>query len=120
MAATDHPLKRLVTMAAPDFAAWILGQPILAATSLQGELTATPDPIDADLLFFVTLEHGQQVILHVEFQGPGTARPMPLRMLEYITRLTLTYRDMVIYSVVLYLGGAGANDTGQHLSLIHI
>jgi predicted transposase YdaD len=67
-------------------------------------------------VFFVTLEDGREVILHSEFQGPGSKKPMPLRMLEYGTRLTLTYRDIPIRSVVIYLGGAGARDTGQHIS----
>ncbi len=40
---------------------------------------------------------------------------MPLRFLEYDTRLILAYRQMVIHSIVLYLGGAGAQDTGQHV-----
>jgi hypothetical protein len=35
-------------------------------------------------------------------------------MLDYGTRLSLAYRDIPIHSVVLYLGGAGARDTGQH------
>ncbi|MFP4441355.1 MAG: hypothetical protein ACLFVO_29335 [Chloroflexaceae bacterium] len=48
MAETDHPLKRLMVLAAVDFAAWLLGQPVHSVTTRQGELTAIPDPIDTD------------------------------------------------------------------------
>jgi predicted transposase YdaD len=114
MADTDHPLKRLIALAAADFAVWLLDQPVQQVTTRQGELTAVPDPIDTDQVLFVTLDDGREVILHVEFQGPGSDKPMPLRMLDYSTRLSLAYRDIPIHSVVLYLGGAGARDTGQH------
>ncbi len=76
---------------------------------------AIPDPIDTDQVLFVTLDDGRELILHIEFQAPGSHKPMPLRLLEYQTRMTLTYRDIVIHSVVIYLGGAGAQDTGQHV-----
>jgi predicted transposase YdaD len=115
MAETDHPLKRLMTLAAIDFAAWLLGQPVRSVTTRQGKLTAIPDPIDTDQVFFVTLADGREVILHIEFQGPGSDKPMSLRLLEYGTRLALTYRDIPMRSVVLYLGGAGARDTGEHV-----
>ncbi|NJO84358.1 MAG: DUF4351 domain-containing protein [Blastochloris sp.] len=114
MADTDHPLKRLIALAAADFAVWLLDLPVQQVTTRQGELTAVPDPIDTDQVLFVTLEDGREILLHLEFQGPGSDKPMPLRMLDYSTRLSLTYRDIPIHSVVLYLGGAGARDTGQH------
>jgi hypothetical protein len=36
MAETDHPLKRLMTLAAVDFAAWLLGQPVRSVTTRPG------------------------------------------------------------------------------------
>ncbi|WP_124682040.1 DUF4351 domain-containing protein [Candidatus Viridilinea mediisalina] len=111
---TNHPLKRLVTMAADDVAAWLLGVPVLRVTTRPGTLPPPPDELDSDLVFFVTLNTGREVILHLEFQGPGSRRSMPLRMLDYQTRLTTTYRNMPVYSVVWYVGGAGARDTGAH------
>ncbi|MFV9507915.1 MAG: hypothetical protein AB4911_25485 [Oscillochloridaceae bacterium umkhey_bin13] len=86
----------------------MLEQPVLAVTTRQGELTAHPDPLDSDLVLFVTLDDGHEVILHLEFQGPGSKKPMPLRMLDYQTRLAMIYRDLPITSVVWYLGEAGA------------
>jgi predicted transposase YdaD len=101
MADTDHPLKRLIALAAMDFAIWLLGQPVRSVTTRQGELTAVPDPIDTDQVLFVTLEDGREVLLHIELQGPGSDKPMPLRMLDYGTRLSLAYRDIPIHSVVV-------------------
>lgn len=107
-------LKRFVTLAAADVAAWLLDQPIRSVTTRQGELTAPPEPLDSDMVLFVTLDDGQEVILHLEFQGPGTKTPMHLRMLDYQTRLALAYRDVPTLSVVWYVGGAGARDEGNH------
>ena len=36
MVETDHPLKRLMTLAAADFAAWLLGQPGRSVTTRLG------------------------------------------------------------------------------------
>ncbi|NJK78563.1 MAG: hypothetical protein HC876_16060 [Chloroflexaceae bacterium] len=80
-------------------------------TTRQGELTAVPDPIDINQVLLVTLIDGREVILHIKFRGPGGNIPMPLRMLNYSTRLALTYRTIPTLSVVLYLGGAGAQAT---------
>lgn len=107
-------MKRFVAIAATDVAAWLLDQPVRAVTTRQGELTAQPDPLDSDLVLFVTLDDGQEVILHLEFQGPGTKKPMHLRMLDYQTRLALAYREVPTTSVVWYVGGAGARDEGAH------
>ena len=110
--ATDHPLKRLVALAPEDFAAWLLGQDVHHVTLRQGELTA--EPIDADLVMDVTLWNDQALILHLEFQGPGSHRPMPLRVLDDQTRFALTAREVPVHSVVISLAGAGATDTGVH------
>ena len=107
MAETDHPLKRLLALAAADFATWLLNQPVRRVTTRPGELTAIPDPIDTDQVLFVTLDDGRELILHIEFQGLGSHKPVPLRLLEYNTRMILTYRDLPMYRVVIYLGGAG-------------
>ncbi|PDV99910.1 hypothetical protein [Candidatus Chloroploca asiatica] len=87
MAATDHPLKRVVALAGLDLAAWVLGQAVEAVEAGQGALLAEPEILDTDLVLRVTLATGEEVILHVEFQGPGSKRPMPLRVLEYQARL---------------------------------
>ncbi len=116
MGETDHPLKRLVLDNKEDFAAWLLGDDvqIVQVTSVGGELTADPDPIDTDLLLLVTLKDGTQILLHIEFQAPGSRKPMPLRMLDYLSRIVQAYRGIRIESVVIYLARAGRNDTGRH------
>ncbi len=116
MGETDHPLKRLVLDNKEDFAAWLLGDDvqIMQVTSVGGELTADPDPIDTDLLLLVTLKDGTQLLLHIEFQAPGSRKPMPLRMLDYLSRIVQGYRGIRIESVVIYLARAGRNDTGRH------
>ena len=41
MAATDHPLKRLVSACITEFASWLLSAPVRAARPLNVELPAT-------------------------------------------------------------------------------
>jgi len=113
MAATDNPLKRLVTTFIEDFAEWVLGTQVAGVTSRNIELYA--DTIRSDQIFLVKLIDKRTVILHLEFQGRRTDKPMSLRELDYLSRLTQTYRDMELYSVVFYVGhGAGRHDTGSY------
>lgn len=114
MAATDPTLKRIVRMSPRAVAEWLLGEPVLAASPRTGELVAPSTTIDTDLVLTVTLRDGRHTLLHIEFQGPGTSRPMPWRMLDYDVRIVLDDPTMPLVSVVIYLGGAGANDTGKH------
>jgi predicted transposase YdaD len=112
MAATDHPLKRLVSMFIGDFAAWLLHSPVRQARPLNVELPA--DLLATDQVFRVTLADGRELVLHIEFQGHRSHPPMPWRMLEYMSRLAVTYR-LPSWSVVFYVGtGAGVGDTGRH------
>ncbi len=104
MAEMDPLLKRLVALATVDFVAWLLSQPVRHVTTRPGELTASPDLIDTDQVLFVTFDDGREIVLHIEFQGPGSHKPVPLRLLEYNTRLILAYCQMVIHSIVLYRG----------------
>jgi predicted transposase YdaD len=67
MAATDHPLKRLVSLFIHDFAAWLLHSPVRAARPLNVELPA--NTIATDQVFRVTLADGRDLVLHIEFQG---------------------------------------------------
>jgi hypothetical protein len=112
MAATDHPLKRLVSLFIDDFAAWLLNSPVRGARPLNVELPA--DIFTTDQVFRVTLADGHDLVLHIEFQGRRSHPPMPWRMLEYMSRLAVTYR-LPLWSVVFYVGaGAGVDDTGHH------
>ncbi len=112
MAETDSPLKRLVSTFITDFATWLLQANVRQARSLNVELPATT--LSADQVFHITLDSGQRLVLHIEFQGRRSRPPMSWRMLEYMTRLASTHR-LPLHSVVLYVGGgAGADDTGKH------
>ena len=112
MAATDHPLKRLVSLFIDDFAAWLLNCPVRATQPLNMEVAAVLPP--SDQVFRVTLADGRDLVLHIEFRGRRSHPPIPWRMLEYMPRLAVTYR-LPLWSVVLYVGtGAGIDDTGHH------
>src|SRR5215475_11902628 len=112
MASTDSPLKRLVSTFTIDFAAWLLKTQVREASSLNIELPG--ETLAVDQVFHVVLADGRQVILHIEFQGRRSHPPMPWRMLEYISRLAVTYR-LPLWSVVFYVGtGAGVDDTGRY------
>lgn len=112
---TDHPLKQLVTTFIAEFAAWWLQAEVQSVTSRSIELPADAEAIQPDQVFHVILTDGRVVILHVEFQGRRSHKPMPWRMLEYLVRLAILYRAHLIHSVVVYVGhGAGRTDTGQY------
>lgn len=112
MAATDHPLKRLVSSFITEFASWLLSTPVRVARPLNVELPA--DILTTDQVFQVTLDNGRELVLHIEFQGRRSQPPMQWRMLEYMQRLATAYR-LPLWSVVFYVGaGAGVDDTGHH------
>jgi predicted transposase YdaD len=115
MAKTDHPLKRLITYTITEFASWLLGAEVRTVAPLPIEQTATPDPIRSDLVFLVTLVDGRTVLLHIEFQGRTSYRPVPLRLLDYMSRLAINERPDILVSVVMYVGyGAGRHDDGRY------
>ena len=112
MAETDSLLKRLVGTFVLDFAAWLLGTAVQAVRPLPSELPAST--VAVDQVFLVTLTDGREVLLHIEFQGRRSPTPMQWRMLDYMPRLALAYRQAMT-SVGLYIGrGAGANDSGLY------
>lgn len=114
MAETDNPLKRLLHIAIEDFAAWLFGEEVLSADTVNIELPST-DPIRTDQLFRVALANGRTGLLHIEFQGRSSRKPMKWRMLDYITRIAEIERGVDLLSVVFYIGqGTGARDTGEH------
>jgi len=113
MASTDNPLKQLVESCITDFATWLLDSAVLDAQPLNVELLA--QTVRVDQLYRVTLVDGRVIKLHIEFQGIRTHEPMPLRMLDYMTRLVKLDPALDLHSVVFYVGaGAGADDKGIH------
>ena len=115
MPQTDVPLKLLVREFALDFAAWLLGVENADVQGVQPPNIEVPaGAIRADLLFRVVLADGRTTLLHIEFQGWRSERPMPWRMLDYLSRLA-QQEPGDLCSTVFYVGdGAGAGDPGEH------
>jgi predicted transposase YdaD len=115
MAETDHPLKQLVAAFRQDFASWLLHVEVKEVTPRNIELLPATDPIRSDAVFYVTTVDGKKAILHIEFQGARSRKPMSLRELEYLVRLANEYPTLPIHSVVIYVGkGAGKGDSGEY------
>jgi predicted transposase YdaD len=122
MPETDNPLKVLVRDFAPDFAAWLLNvepEAVQSVRALNIELPA--GAVRSDTVFYVTLTDGREVLLHIEFQGERSERPMPWRMLDYLGKIAereLDYRHLArvpLCAAVFYVGdGAGVHDMGDY------
>ena len=112
MAATDNPLKRLFNAFTKEMAAWLLNAEVQTVSTVSVEISARN--LSVDQVREVILADQSSILLHVEFQGRSSKKPMPWRMLEYMSLITDLYRkDM--HNVVVYVGkGAGSKDTGQH------
>ncbi len=115
MAATDHPLKLLVSRFTLDFAAWLLRAEVVSAEQLNIELPSEPARLDS--VFRVTKADGDSVVLHIEFQGRRSALPMSLRQLNYQARLVIEHGlPLTLNSCVFYVERhAGTQDTGQNV-----
>jgi predicted transposase YdaD len=108
----------LVLDFAPDFAAWLLNVDRAAVREIHVENIELPaGRVRSDTVFHITLADERRVVLHIEFQGERSDRPMPLRMLDYMSRLTQQEWGPLC-SVVIYVGDrAGVGDTGEHAIL---
>ncbi|MEE8391331.1 MAG: hypothetical protein V3S14_11130, partial [Anaerolineae bacterium] len=115
MPKTDNPLKVVVREFAPDFAAWLLDVDKVDITHVRSvNIELSTEAVRSDMVFHVTLTGGRATLLHIEFQGPRSKRPMSLRMLDYMSRL-VQQEQSGLCSAVLYVGdGAGARDEGIH------
>lgn len=114
MAGTDKLLKQLISICPQDFAEWLLQTKVQAISPCTTELLPPTDVLRADQVFQVTTATGRKVILHLEFQGRNSHKPMPQRELAYIARLAEEHQ-LPLRSVVFYVGqGAGKGDSGQH------
>lgn len=112
MSKTDSPLKILLNEFSHDIAAWLLNCAVNHVKLLNVDLPG--EDLSIDQAFQVQQADGQQVILHTEFQGRSSHKPMAWRMLSYISRLAEKYR-LPVCSVVIYVGqGAGRTDTGEY------
>ncbi len=115
MAETDSPLKDLVHEFAADFAAWLLNVDPTEIREVHVENVELPaGKVWSDTILRVTLASGLAPVLHIEFQGERSERPMPWRMLDYMSRLAQQGWNSLC-SAVFYVGdGAGLHDTGEH------
>ncbi len=114
MPETDTPLKQLLYDFAPEYAAWLLNVDVAQiryAQPLNIELSA--GTLRSDTVFRVWLADEREVLLHVEFQGARSDRPMSWRMLDYVSRLAQREEAQCLESVVIYVG-AGLRDTGEY------
>jgi len=128
MTETDNPLKALVRDFAPDFAAWLLDVEPAAVRQVQPLNVDLPaSAVHSDTIFLVSLDPARvppgppEVLLHIEFQGERSERPMSWRMLEYLGKIAereLDWRGLEripLCGAVLYVGdGAGLRDTGDY------
>jgi len=115
MAKTDQPFKRLISLIAREFISWALNTEVRSAQLVSSEHTAIPDPIHSDLIFDITLADGRKGLMPIEFQGRSSSRPMPFRVLEYMTRTTINEEPAILHCLVVYVGkGSYPNDTGTH------
>jgi hypothetical protein len=128
MTETDNPLKTLVRDFAPDFAAWLLDVDPAAVRQAQPLNVDLPaGAVHSDTIFLVSLDPERtppgppEVLLHIEFQGERSERPMPWRMVDYLGKIAereLDWRDLgriPLCGAVLYVGdGAGLRDTGDY------
>ena len=115
MPQTDTHFKLLVSEFTLDFATWLLDVDEADVRHIQPLNIELPaGALRIDTVFRVTLADGRVTLLHVEFQSRRSERPMPLRMLDYLSRLAQQEAGYLC-SAVLYVGdGAGANDEGIH------
>ena len=116
MPETDSPLKDLLREFAPDFAAWLLNVDRADIRDIHQETIELPaGQVFSDTVFHVTLANEQRPVLHVEFQGERSERPMRWRMLDYMSRLAQHEEWDALCSAVIYVGErAGLRDTGDH------
>lgn len=88
---------------------------VLSVKGLEPNSLRKITEIKADKVYEMVLEDGKAAIFHFEVQGKASHRDMPLRMFDYITRIISQSGNLNVslYSVVIYLNGAGAKDDGN-------
>lgn len=93
----DSVCKFLVETFSPDFATWLLGEPISLTELSPSELSL--EPIRADALI---LRQSEQVVVHIEFQTEPKP-DIPFRMLDYRVRVYRRFPHKRMYQAVVYL-----------------
>ncbi|MBE9054392.1 Rpn family recombination-promoting nuclease/putative transposase [Nostocales cyanobacterium LEGE 11386] len=93
----DNTCKFLAELYSPDFATWLLGEPITLTKLSPTELSI--EPIRADSLILL---QSDEIVLHIEFQTDPDAN-MPFRMADYYLRIYRRFPKKQIHQVVIYL-----------------
>jgi predicted transposase/invertase (TIGR01784 family) len=93
----DNISKFLIEQYSPDFASWLVGEPIVLTELKPSELSL--EPIRADALILVQSE---QVVLHCECQTDPDPT-MPFRMADYALRVYRRFPNKRLVQVVIYL-----------------
>ncbi|MBW4617235.1 MAG: Rpn family recombination-promoting nuclease/putative transposase [Desmonostoc vinosum HA7617-LM4] len=100
----DNTCKFLAELYSPDFATWLLGEPITLTKLSPTELSL--EPIRADALILL---QSDEVVLHIEFQTEPD-KDMPFRMLDYRVRVYRRFPNKRMYQVVIYLNKTASEE----------
>ena len=93
----DNVSKFLIEQYSPDFASWLIGEPIALTELSSSELSL--EPIRADALILL---QSAEVVLHCEFQTDPDPT-MPFRMADYALRVFRRFPQKRLVQVVIYL-----------------
>ena len=93
----DNVSKFLIEQYSPDFASWLIGEPIALTELSPSELSL--EPIRADALILL---QSAAVVLHCEFQTDPDST-MPFRMADYALRVFRRFPQKRLVQVVIYL-----------------
>ena len=113
----DKSLKSLVADCPRAFAELVLRELKLEMPGIkdivQLDTHSQGYDLDADALLLITLEDGEEILLHIEFQSV-TDQDMPERLLEYCFRARKKYGKKPIISCVIYLRDGGKVQEPPH------
>ncbi|MBD2255122.1 Rpn family recombination-promoting nuclease/putative transposase [Nostoc parmelioides] len=93
----DNICKFIAETNSPDFATWLLGEPITLTKLSPTELSL--EPIRADALIML---QSDDVVLHIEFQT-NPDEDMPFRMADYHLRVYRRFPNKRMRQFVIYL-----------------
>ncbi|WGV29192.1 Rpn family recombination-promoting nuclease/putative transposase [Halotia branconii] len=103
----DNTCKFIAELYSPDFATWLLGEPITLTKLSPTELSI--EPIRADSLILL---QSDEVVLHIEFQTEPDEN-MSFRMADYYLRIYRRFPNKQIHQVVIYLDETTSNKVHQ-------
>jgi predicted transposase/invertase (TIGR01784 family) len=108
----DNVSKFLIEQYSPDFASWLIGEPITLTELSPSELSL--EPIRADALILL---QSAEVILHCEFQTAPDST-IPFRMADYALRVYRRFPQKRLVQVVVYLRSTDSELVGSVSDLL--